>query len=159
MAQRFKASACNAGDLGSIPGLGRSPGEGNGSSLKSVRTQAKQCIRRLFHHQWHTPSLRCPLPVEEIPAAGQDVCAGGWRRRVGAILKSEEDEQKENHLNLVPNTHTHTHTHTLYLLFRFFPVELFSTSLSPPSATPAGRTFMYTNEEILNKGIGSRRRH
>ena len=24
-----KASACNAGDLGSTPGLGRSPGEGN----------------------------------------------------------------------------------------------------------------------------------
>ena len=28
-----KASACNAGDLGSIPGLGRSPGEGNGTPL------------------------------------------------------------------------------------------------------------------------------
>ena len=27
-----KASAYNAGDLGSIPGSGRSPGEGNGSS-------------------------------------------------------------------------------------------------------------------------------
>ena len=27
-------SACNAGDLGSIPGLGRSPGEGNGSPLQ-----------------------------------------------------------------------------------------------------------------------------
>ena len=26
-----KASACNAGDLGSIPGMGRSPGEGNGN--------------------------------------------------------------------------------------------------------------------------------
>ena len=26
-----KESACNAGDLGSIPGLGRSPGEGNGN--------------------------------------------------------------------------------------------------------------------------------
>ena len=26
-----KASACNVGDLGSIPGLGRSPGEGNGT--------------------------------------------------------------------------------------------------------------------------------
>ena len=25
-----KESACNEGDLGSIPGLGRSPGEGNG---------------------------------------------------------------------------------------------------------------------------------
>ena len=29
-----KESACNAGDLGSIPELGRSPGEGNGSSLQ-----------------------------------------------------------------------------------------------------------------------------
>ena len=28
------ASACNAGDLGSIPGLGRSPGEGNGNPLQ-----------------------------------------------------------------------------------------------------------------------------
>ena len=28
-----KESACNAGDLGSIPGLGRSPGEGNGYPL------------------------------------------------------------------------------------------------------------------------------
>ena len=29
-----KASACNAGDLGWIPGLGRSPGEGNGNPLQ-----------------------------------------------------------------------------------------------------------------------------
>ena len=29
-----KESACNAGDLGSIPGLGRSPGEGNGNPLQ-----------------------------------------------------------------------------------------------------------------------------
>ena len=28
-----KESACNAGDPGSIPGLGRSPGEGNGNPL------------------------------------------------------------------------------------------------------------------------------
>ena len=28
-----KESACNAGDLGSIPGLGRSPGEGLGYPL------------------------------------------------------------------------------------------------------------------------------
>ena len=27
-------SACNAGDLGSISGLGRSPGEGNGNPLQ-----------------------------------------------------------------------------------------------------------------------------
>ena len=29
-----KESACNAGDLGSIPGLGRSPEEGNGNPLQ-----------------------------------------------------------------------------------------------------------------------------
>ena len=29
-----KVSACNVGDLGSIPGLGRSPGEGNGNLLQ-----------------------------------------------------------------------------------------------------------------------------
>ena len=29
-----KESACDAGDLGSIPGLGRSPGEGNGYPIQ-----------------------------------------------------------------------------------------------------------------------------
>ena len=29
-----KASACSVGDPGSIPGLGRSPGEGNGNPLQ-----------------------------------------------------------------------------------------------------------------------------
>ena len=29
-----KASVCNVGDLGSIPGSGRSPGEGNGNPLQ-----------------------------------------------------------------------------------------------------------------------------
>ena len=30
----IKESACNAGDLGSIPGMGRSPEEGNGNPLQ-----------------------------------------------------------------------------------------------------------------------------
>ena len=34
VAQRFKASAHNAGDLGSTPGSGRSPGEGNGNPFQ-----------------------------------------------------------------------------------------------------------------------------
>ena len=29
-----KEAACNAGDLGSIPGLGRSPGGGHGNTLQ-----------------------------------------------------------------------------------------------------------------------------
>ena len=31
-----KASACNAGNLGWIPGSGRSPGEGNGNPLSTL---------------------------------------------------------------------------------------------------------------------------
>ena len=34
VAQTVKKSACNAGDPGSIPGSGRSPGEGNGYTLQ-----------------------------------------------------------------------------------------------------------------------------
>ena len=34
-----EVSACNAGDLGLIPGSGRSPGEGNGNPLQSTGSQ------------------------------------------------------------------------------------------------------------------------
>ena len=34
VAQVIKASACNAGGTGSIPGSGSSPGEGNGNPLQ-----------------------------------------------------------------------------------------------------------------------------
>ena len=34
MAQTVKESPCNAGEAGSIPGSGRSPGEGNGNPLQ-----------------------------------------------------------------------------------------------------------------------------
>ena len=58
-----KASACNAGDLGSIPGLGRSPGEGNGNPLQYFawkiswteepgRLQSKESQR--VRHDWAT---------------------------------------------------------------------------------------------------------
>ena len=34
-----KESVCDAGDLGSIPGSGRSPGEGNGNPLQYSRLE------------------------------------------------------------------------------------------------------------------------
>ena len=34
LASDSKVSTCNAGDMGSIPGLGRSPGKGNGNPLQ-----------------------------------------------------------------------------------------------------------------------------
>ena len=40
-----KESACSAGDLGSTPGLGRSPGEGNGYPLQySGQENSTECI-------------------------------------------------------------------------------------------------------------------
>ena len=36
VAQVIKVSACNAGDTGLIPGLGRSPGKGNGTHSSSL---------------------------------------------------------------------------------------------------------------------------
>ena len=42
LAQLVKESACNAGDLGSIPGLGRSPGEGKGYPLQYSGLDSKE---------------------------------------------------------------------------------------------------------------------
>ena len=41
-----KESACNAGDLGLIPGLGRSPGEGNSRQENSMDRGAWQVVKR-----------------------------------------------------------------------------------------------------------------
>ena len=62
-----KESACNAGDPGSIPGLGRSPGEGNGNPLQYSRLEnpmdrgAWQATVH-GHYAIHcTPGLTCHL--------------------------------------------------------------------------------------------------
>ena len=52
-----KESACNAGDLGSIPGLGRSAGEGNGYLLQySGLENPMDCIAHgvAKRHNWVT---------------------------------------------------------------------------------------------------------
>ena len=57
-----KESACNAGDLGSIPGLGRSPGEGKGyplqysgleNSMDYVVHAVAKCRTRLSDFHFH----------------------------------------------------------------------------------------------------------
>ena len=53
-------SVCNVGDLGSIPGLGRSPGEGNGNPLQnsclenSMDRGAWWCHKELDTTEWFT---------------------------------------------------------------------------------------------------------
>ena len=54
-----KKSACNTGDLGSIPGLGRTPGEGNGNP-RQYSGQENSMARGAWqsmgsHWVWHDP--------------------------------------------------------------------------------------------------------
>ena len=42
-----KVSVCNVGDPGSIPGLGRCPGEGHGNRLQC------SCLENSCHGQWN----------------------------------------------------------------------------------------------------------
>ena len=59
-----KESAYNVGDLGSIPGSGRSPGEGNGYPLQSAPGNETvftlMCFQSLYMY-------RCPLFVPALP--------------------------------------------------------------------------------------------
>ena len=48
-----KESACNVGDLGSIPGLGRSPGEGNGYTLPVCPPNVTQISIFDCPHRWY----------------------------------------------------------------------------------------------------------
>ena len=53
VAQSVKNPPANAGDLGSIPGLGRSPGKGNGNPLQS------SCLKSpLYREAWRAQSMR-----------------------------------------------------------------------------------------------------
>ena len=71
-----KESACNAGDLGSIPGLGRSPAEGKGYPLQySGLDDSMACIvhgvaksrtqLRDFHFPWTEESGRLQSAGEQ----------------------------------------------------------------------------------------------
>ena len=45
-----KEYACNAGNLGAIPGLGRSPGEGKGYPFQYSGLENSMGLQRVGHH-------------------------------------------------------------------------------------------------------------
>ena len=64
-----KASAYNAGDLGSIPGSGRSPGEGNGTPLQSSRLE--DLLEKAMAP--HSSTLAWKIPWMEEPGRLQSM--------------------------------------------------------------------------------------
>ena len=72
-----KESACNAGDLGLIHGLGRSPGEGNGYPLQySWPSLVAQLVKNLpaMKETW-VQSLGWEDPLEKGKAAHSSILA------------------------------------------------------------------------------------
>ena len=76
-----KTSACNAEDLGSIPGLGRSPGEGNGNPLPLQYSWAFLVAQLVKNPpaMWETwvRSLGWEDPQEKVKATHSSILA--WR--------------------------------------------------------------------------------
>ena len=72
-----KASACNAGDLGSIPGLGRSPGEGNGIHSSTLAWK----IPRM-----EEPSRLLPMGLQRVRHNPATSLSLSFQLRLGCIF-------------------------------------------------------------------------
>ena len=70
MAQLVKESACNVGDLSSIPGLGRSPGEGKSYPLQcSGLENSMDCMGlQRAGHNWATFTFTL-VQIDDIAGA------------------------------------------------------------------------------------------
>ena len=92
-----KKFACNSGDSGSIPGSGRSPGEGTGYPLEySWASLVAQTVKNLLTMQetW-VRSLGWEDPLEEGMATHSSILAwripmdrGAWQSTVHGVAKS-----------------------------------------------------------------------
>ena len=79
-----KESPCNAGDLGLIPGLGRSPGEGKGCPSSVLAWRSPWTIKSVGREESDTTehlSLRWDHPTRLGPRGGASfqVSAGPWQ--------------------------------------------------------------------------------
>ena len=71
MVQMVKESACSTGDPGSIPGLGRSPGEGNGAHSNILA--------------WRTPQTGEP---GRLPSTGSERVGHNWVTDTSTLILS-----------------------------------------------------------------------
>ena len=101
-----KESACNAGDLGLIPGLGRSPGEGNGYPLQysgRENSMDRGAWRATVHEgrkesgTTFTHSLHC-----FIPCLGLRLLQQGLNRTFNVLQKGFQTLEGQDGLPLLP---------------------------------------------------------
>ena len=133
-----KASAYNAGDTGSIPGSGRSPGEGNGNPLQYSCPPQKRGLKEIFCSSlvasrlkhlpgmWETrvQSLGWEDPLEKEMATHSSTLAWRitWREEPGRLQSMWSQRVGHDWV-----THTHTSSGCQFLcskvilfLFQFY---------------------------------------
>ena len=116
-----KASAYNAGDPGSIPGSGRSPGEGNGNPLQY------SCL--------------------ENPKDGGAYNIYIWLKKKKKVQLSTE----RNFLNLIKNIYTHTQTHTqTYIIPSGETLKAFLLWSTRQECLPSPTPFQYLSGSLGN---------
>ena len=93
-----KESACNAGDPGSIPGSGRSPGEGTGYPfLYSWASLVAQTVKNLPAVQetwvqslgWEDPLEKGKTPHYSVLAWRIPLDGGSWQATVHGVTESQ----------------------------------------------------------------------
>ena len=111
-----KASAYNAGDPGSIPGPGRSPGEGSGSTpvLLPGKSHGRRslvgyrpwgCEESATTERLHFPSLHATVLLSAIFLHRSDLCSGFSTSVAGRVVSLPKDVHV-----LIPGTY-------IYLLY------------------------------------------
>ena len=84
-----KSSACNAGDLSSIPGSGRSPGEGNGNPLQY------SCLENLMDRgPWRTT-------VSGVTRVGHDLATKNYQALSSPRRQSLDHLSKDTEYKLL----------------------------------------------------------
>ena len=133
-----KESICNAGDLNSIPGLGRSPGEGKGYPLQcsglensmdcivhrvtkclsdmNERLSLSLCISHVY--TCHMFEKMIPRPYDKI-INYWPIVSNKRRFRRFSDSSSESDDQNVAHLKELVTTRGKRHVSLLYLVGQF----------------------------------------
>ena len=110
-----KESICNAGDPGSISGLGRSPGEGIGYPLQYCLASLVAQLVNNLPEIWETRvwSLGWEDPLKEGMTTHCSILA--WRIPIDRVAWQAMGLQKVRHDWVTKHTHSHIHTHVLYI--------------------------------------------
>ena len=113
-----KNPTANAGDVGSIPGLGRSPGEGNGNPLQysSLVAQTVKCLPTMQKAGVQSLGREDPLEKEMATHSSSLAWKIPWTEERGRVQSM--GSQRVGH-DWVTSLYIYMFTHVLYLFLLY----------------------------------------